>query len=92
MFKPYPKPKKIQKKKKECVTDNTYYKVYTRDNGCCRLCGTPYMLELHHIIYRSEDRSLINNIPNCIMLCTRCHKKVHSNKHKWQPYLLNMRR
>ena len=44
----------------------------------------------HHIYYRSERKDLIDNIDNGIMLCVYCHDKVHSNKKKWQPILLNM--
>lgn len=68
------------------VTKETYNKVYERDKGRCRLCGSN-QIQLHHIVYRSEDKKLINEPSNCIMLCTKCHELVHSNKHYWQPKL-----
>ena len=71
------------------VKKEVYQKVYERDNGICRLCGKSN-IELHHIRYRSERKDLINDERNCIMLCTECHQKVHSNKHYWQPRLLEM--
>ena len=71
------------------VKKEVYQKVYERDNGICRLCGKAN-IELHHIRYRSERKDLINDEKNCIMLCTECHQKVHSNKHYWQPILLEM--
>lgn len=71
------------------VKKEIYQKVYQRDNGVCRLCGKAN-IELHHIRYRSERKDLINDEKNCIMLCTECHQKVHSNKHYWQPILLEM--
>lgn len=86
MFNPVPKPPKTKKHKRIMVTDKTYEKVYERDNGRCRLCGSSN-IQLHHIVYRSESKELINELTNCIMLCTKCHQLVHSNKHKWQPKL-----
>lgn len=68
------------------VKKEIYDKVFERDKGKCRLCGNS-QIQLHHIIYRSENKNLINEPSNCIMLCTRCHKLVHSNKHLWQPKL-----
>ena len=80
--------KKVSKKKKT-VSEETYKKVYERDKGICRLKdkNCSYGLEYHHIIYRSEDKSLIDVANNGIMLCVYHHKKVHSNKHYWQPIL-----
>lgn len=77
-------------KKKITVTQETYDKVMQRDNYKCRLCGTSLNLQLHHIIYRSEDKSKINDINNCIMLCVKHHVLVHSNKKYWQPKLLEL--
>ena len=71
------------------VKKEIYEQVYERDKGKCKLCGNNN-IQLHHIIYRSEDKSLINEPNNCIMLCIKCHKLVHSNKHKWQPILKEM--
>lgn len=98
-FCPVPKPIKAEKKKtkyikkvsnhKIIVTEETYNKTYARDLGKCRLCGANN-IELHHIIYRSEDKSKINDVNNCIMLCVQCHDIVHSNKHYWQPKLKEM--
>ncbi len=72
------------------VSKDTYNQVIERDKHTCRLLdGTcDGWLELHHIVYRSEDKSLIDEPSNCIMLCTKHHKQVHTNKHYWQPILL----
>lgn len=78
--------KKVSKKR-IVVSDETYKQVYNRDNGICQLCASPNDIHLHHIVYRSESKDLINEPSNCIMLCSECHRKVHSNKHKWQPIL-----
>ena len=71
------------------VSKETYQKVFERDKGKCRLCGNTN-IELHHIKYRSERKDLINEPSNCIMLCTEHHRLVHSNKHYWQPKLIEM--
>lgn len=89
--KEYKKYKPIKKvsKKRVCVKKDTYNMVFERDNGICRLCENK-TIHLHHIIYRSESKALINEPSNCIMLCERCHRLVHSNKKKYQPILLEM--
>ena len=78
------------KRKRITVSKETYNAVIERDKYCCRLCGSTNWLALHHIEYRSERRDLINDSNNCIMLCEKCHRKVHSNKKQWQPILLEM--
>ena len=74
------------------VKKEIYEQVYKRDKGKCRLKDITCEggLELHHIVYRSEDKSLINEPTNCIMLCIKHHRLVHSNKHLWQPILKEM--
>ena len=84
------KPVKKVSNKRITVSKETYNKVFKRDKGKCRLCGTSLNLHLHHIVYRSEDKNLINEPTNCIMLCARCHRLVHSNKHYWQLILKEM--
>lgn len=86
------KPIKKASNKRITVTEETYNKVMQRDKGKCRLldCTCYGKLELHHIRYRSEAKDLINEPTNCIMLCLKHHKQVHSNKHYWQPILKEM--
>ena len=76
-------------KKRICVSKETYQKVYERDNGACRICGSK-CIELHHIYYRSERKDLINDIDNCIMLCPEHHRMVHTDKHTFQSILLEL--
>lgn len=86
-----PKKSKIHRKsRKMIVTKDTYNYVIERDNYSCRLCGSTSFIQLHHILYRSQRKDLINDVDNCIMLCSDCHRLVHSNKKKWQPILLKM--
>ena len=84
------KPIKKVSNKRITVTKETYNKVMQRDKYKCRLCGTPFNLNEHHIVYKSENRKLINEPTNLIVLCTKCHALVHSNKHLWQPILKEM--
>ena len=66
-------------------------KVYEYINSIekwCQLCGSPYNLERHHIRYGAEGRKTY--IGNIIVLCENCHRKVHSNKKLWQPYLIEL--
>lgn len=86
------KPIKKVSNKRITVTEETYNKVMQRDKYKCRLldCTCNGGLELHHIRYRSEAKDLINEPTNCIMLCNRHHRLVHSNKHYWQPILKEM--
>lgn len=83
------KPIKKVSTKRIFVKDTVYDEVYERDKGRCRICGRTN-IQIHHIIYRSEAKNLINDSSNCIMLCFECHQMVHSDKHYWQPILLNM--
>lgn len=86
------KPIKKISKKRITVSKKTYEKVLQRDKGKCRLLSQYCNggLELHHIVYRSENKNLIDEPDNCIMLCTAHHKLVHSNKKLWQPKLKEM--
>ena len=79
-------------KKRITVSKETYNVVIQRDNYSCRLCGSTNWLQLHHILYRSERKDLINDIDNCIMLCENCHRLVHSNKKYWQPILIDIKK
>ena len=86
---------KVHKSKKRRITvsKEVYNTVIQRDNYSCRLIDNSPCdgwLELHHILYRSERKDLINDVDNCIMLCIKHHKLVHSNKKKWQPILIDM--
>lgn len=83
------KPIRKASNKRTTVTEETYNKVMQRDKYC-QLCGTTLNLVEHHIVYKSEDRKLINEPTNLIVLCTKCHALVHSNKHYWQSILKEM--
>lgn len=84
------KPIKKVSNKRVTVAKQVYECTYNRDGGKCVLCGSKRQLQLHHILYRSERKNLINEPSNCVLLCFKCHELVHSNKKKHQPLLLKM--
>jgi len=60
--------------------ENKRQYVLYRDGFKCQHCGSKDKLEVHHIIYRSQDGT--NDINNLITLCHECHQEVHKGKIK----------
>ncbi len=84
-----PKPKSIKRKPaKNPMPPEIAEDVLTRDCNSCRLCGTRYMVHIHHIKYRSEGGP--HTRENLIVLCEKHHTEVHGDKKYWQPRLLEM--
>lgn len=83
--------KKVSKKR-ITVKQETYDKVLEICKGHCQFGNClKRNIELHHIVYRSESKDLINDISNCIMLCQEHHLLVHKNKHKYQKIMKERR-
>lgn len=80
--------KKHLKKPHKDISSKTRKIVNERDNKACILCGKKSN-HLHHIIYRSEDSTLIDEPNNICCLCFDCHELVHSNKDKYQSILMD---
>lgn len=79
-----------KKKKKEDISPSNRKKIkklFDRKCGLCKCKGN----HIHHIVYRSEDKSKIDDLENMFLLCLDCHDKVHANKKYWQPRLKKMR-
>ncbi len=49
--------------------------VRERDGNCCRNCGLPWEVEVHHIVYRSRGGS--HDTSNLVCLCADCHRAAH---------------
>lgn len=64
-----------------------YKKTFELYDGCCAICGSPY-IHMHHIRYGACGRKTY--MGNIIPLCKTHHDLVHSNKKKYQPMLINM--
>jgi len=43
----------------------------------CEICGNEVAIEVHHIIPRSKCPNLSLDIENLMILCNKCHKKIH---------------
>ena len=69
------------------IDEKRAYEYITQLEPYCQLCGSPYNLQRHHIIYRRYGKTIPENL---IVLCDSCHRKVHSNKKYWQPELIKM--
>ncbi len=70
--------------------------VYKRDKNSCCLCnwnhkkwtkGDPRILELHHI--HEHVRGGKNSADNIILICSKCHDKIHAGKLKLPPNILD---
>ena len=88
----FPKSNSLEKKKRILdVSESNRKEIKRLFKGRCGLCEAKGEC-VHHIIYRSEDKSKINDIENLFLLCLECHDKVHKNKKYWQPRLKTMRK
>lgn len=56
--------------------------VLQRNNFTCEKCEGNVYLEVHHIIPRVEDPSLILESDNTMLLCKACHTKEHVNRRR----------
>ncbi len=89
---PFAKDKNLVKKKKiKDISKTNREEIKKLFKGKCGLCGKANGVHIHHITYKSEDKSKIDDIENLILLCLECHQKVHSNKKYWQPRLKKIR-
>ena len=52
------------------------------DQFLCEMCGESYMIQFHHMIYRSDGGG--DEFENIICVCGTCHDKAHF---KIKPYL-----
>lgn len=79
-----------------------------RDGTHCRVCGKYLgeRRALHHVVYGGDARGMggrrVHNVDEIVTVCwvpgdpmsgvQSCHDRVHSNKHVWQPLLLEVAR
>lgn len=61
------------------ITQEVRDAVYERDGfdgvPCCIVCGSPYLIELHHFISRGRGGMGIES--NLVCLCAYHHRKLH---------------
>ena len=76
--------KQSKPKKKKLESQSEWRKqIIRRDGKRCKLCGSDYWLEAHHIIYKSQGGERTNPL-NGIMLCKQCHMAIHARKIKFK--------
>ncbi len=58
--------------------------ILKRDDYKCRICGRKQQLEVHHLRYYVDNKSIVGNEINhlncLILLCSVCHSKIHNKK------------
>ena len=81
----------VKKNKKAGISTINRKQIKNEFKGRCALCNKTAN-HLHHIFYKSEDRSKVDDINNLIPLCVECHLKVHKNKKYWQQRLIKIRK
>jgi 5-methylcytosine-specific restriction endonuclease McrA len=87
---PKPKPTRdfIQRKKAihQALAD-AIVAVWARDGSTCRACGRRVRRSnsglaekghVHHVVKRSQSKSLRSNPDNLLLLCAPCHADVHT--------------
>lgn len=72
----FKRPKPMQGTDK--CTNQLRQKLIERSNGICELCG----IEVGEYVHRKQRGSNGGkyNESNCVLLCSKCHKMVHSNE------------
>ena len=50
-----------------------------RKGGRCEWCGAKEWLEIHHVLPYDHFPQLEGHPDNLMLLCSRCHKKLHRN-------------
>ena len=70
------------------MNEKVIYATIAEEEPYCMLCGRMHSLQIHHIRYGACGRHTY--FGNIIRLCDKCHRMVHSNKKKWQPFLIDM--
>ena len=64
-----------------------YRDTYELFDGCCALCGSPF-IQMHHIRYGASGRKTY--MGNVIPLCKEHHDLVHTNKKHYMPMLIEI--
>lgn len=66
--------------------DKEVYEYINSIEPCCQLCGSFRNLHRHHIRYGDHKRETY--VGNTIVLCEKCHRRVHKNKKVWKKFLI----
>lgn len=90
----------LKNKEVEATTKSARWKslraeIIRRDKGCCVLCFqrkiiTYRTLQVHHIVKRINDPSLIYEPSNLVTVCRSCHEEIEELSPAKQRALLNL--
>lgn len=96
---PKSQPSKAKQRNEEYIKYRNYLRtkqfkevkqlVWARDNGECQFCGRKQSdgvtLSVHHKTYRNLFKGGQEEADDCILICSREHKMLHSMKcnYKW---------
>jgi hypothetical protein len=80
IFNQHKYPKGYKKATSREVDPETRKETFKRDDWTCQRCGSTKSLHCHHIEGAVQQPMLANDPENCITLCKKCHKWVHSQK------------
>lgn len=61
------------------VTKAQKLALYRRDSGCVSCGIRPQACDAHHI--QPWDHNGLTDMPNLVLLCPKCHRKVHKHHH-----------
>lgn len=51
--------------------------IQQRDDNTCVLCGSTFMLHVHHITYKNVGHE---DLEDLILVCKECHEEIHRRK------------
>lgn len=84
---PKQRPKALDKKDAKRIEEEVYrknrVKAIQRDGKCCRICGSIYRLETHHVERRSKfgQKKVLSkhDLSNLLTVCADCHRLFTEN-------------
>lgn len=63
---------------------NKKEQIYNKRGKKCIICGSEYNLNVHHLNYETIYCEEINDFYNVIVVCEKCHKKLHEMLYNMQ--------
>lgn len=73
----------ISSKIRKNISGTTEKQVYEKYNGVCSMCGGSVGLQIHHKLPLMSGGD--NSFDNLELLCSTCHKKIHSPQSRYEP-------
>jgi len=80
---------KLEKKERNKKDKEWRLAVKTKFENRCVICGSPKMLNVHHLIPRC-NKIYRNDIMNGLVLCARCHRFSRVNSPHQNPLMFHI--